>query len=65
MRIVLNTKQCEGNAVCVGIAPEVFDLPDDVDVVNVLIDEPDEPLWPRVREAVRNCPRQALSIEED
>ncbi len=64
MRVVVDQLQCEGNAVCVGIAPDLFELPDDSDVVRVLraVDAGDELA---VRDAVRLCPKQALSIEED
>ena len=64
MRVVVDEKQCEANAICVGLAPELFELPDDSDVVRVRrAVVADEAL--AVRDAVRLCPKQALSIEED
>jgi ferredoxin len=45
-----------------GIAPEVFEVRDD-DFLYVLQEEPDESLRPKVEEAVRRCPKQAISIE--
>ena len=47
-----------------GVAPEVFELGDD-DVLVVLREHPGEELRPKVEEAVRLCPKQALSIEEN
>lgn len=61
MKVIVDRDLCEGNAVCVGIAPEVFELGDD-DVVRILIENPDESLRGKVEEAVRSCPRQALKI---
>ena len=29
MRVVVDPDRCEGNAICVGIAPELFQLDDD------------------------------------
>jgi ferredoxin len=46
-----------------GIAPEVFEVRDD-DNLYILQEEPDESLRPKVEEAVRMCPKQAISIEE-
>jgi len=46
-----------------GILPEVFDL-DDEDYLHVLSDEVTPENEEKVREAVRQCPRQAIAIEE-
>lgn len=64
MRVVVDLKQCESNAICMGIVPEVFELGDD-DILVVLDEHPDEALRPRIEEAVRLCPKQAISIAED
>jgi ferredoxin len=64
MRIVVDYDLCESNAVCMGIAPEVFEVRDD-DNLYILQEHPDESLRDKVTEAVRMCPKQALSIEED
>jgi ferredoxin len=54
---------CESNGVCMGIIPEVFQLEDD-DTLTVLQDEVTPENEEQVREAVRQCPRQAISIIE-
>jgi ferredoxin len=54
---------CESNAVCMGIIPEVFQVDDD-DYLHVLQDEVTPENEQQVREAVRQCPRQAISIVE-
>lgn len=52
---------CESNGVCMGVIPEVFDL-DDQDYLHVLADEVTPSNEDQVREAVRQCPRQAIVI---
>jgi len=64
MKIVVDYDLCESNAVCMGIAPEVFEVRDD-DFLYVLNEHPDESMRPKMEEAVRRCPKQAISIEED
>jgi ferredoxin len=64
MRVVVNYDVCESNAVCMGIAPEVFEVRDD-DFLYVLDEHPGEELRAKVEEAVRMCPKQAISLEED
>jgi ferredoxin len=64
MRVVVNLDLCEGNALCVKEAPEVFALGDD-DIARVLVDHPDESLRTKVDRAVRRCPRNALTLLED
>ena len=63
MRVVVDFDLCESNAVCMGIAPEVFEVRDD-DFLYVLQEEPDESKRPKIEEAVRRCPKQAISIED-
>jgi len=54
---------CESNGVCMGIIPTVFQLEDD-DTLTVLQDEVTPENEELVRDAVRQCPRQAISIIE-
>ena len=63
MRVVVNRDLCEGNALCVKEAPEVFALGDD-DQVRILVEQPDEALRAKVDRAVRRCPRNALTLED-
>ena len=62
MRVVVDWDLCESNAVCMAVAPEVFEVDDD-DNLNVLQEEPPEELRGKVEEAVRRCPKQALALE--
>jgi ferredoxin len=61
MKITVDWGLCESNGVCMGIIPEVFDLGED-DNLNLLSDEVTPENEHQVREAVRQCPRQAISI---
>jgi len=64
MRIRVDYDLCESNAVCMKVCPEVFEVGED-DVLHLKTEEPDESLRPKVEEAVRRCPRQALAIVDD
>jgi ferredoxin len=62
VRVVVDFDRCESNAVCMGIAPEVFEVRDD-DFLYILMEEPPEELRGKVEEAVRLCPKQAITLE--
>ena len=63
MRVVVDFDACQSNAICEGLAPEVFEVRDD-GFLYVLQENPDESLRKKVEDAVRSCPTQAISIEE-
>ncbi len=63
MRVVVDFDQCESNALCMGILPEVFEVRDD-DFLYVLDENPPEALRDKLMEAVRACPKNAISIED-
>jgi ferredoxin len=65
MRIVVNRELCEGNARCVGVAPEVFRLDDELDTVQLLIERPAAALRDKLETAAALCPRQALTLVDD
>jgi len=62
MKIRIDYDLCEGNAVCMKVAPEVFVVGDD-DRARLVDPNPSESLRNKVEAAVRRCPRQALAIE--
>ncbi|HEY3832855.1 MAG TPA: ferredoxin [Acidimicrobiia bacterium] len=62
MKVIVDFDRCESNAVCMGIAPDVFEVRDD-DFLYILQEEPPEAMRPKMEEAVRLCPKQAISIE--
>jgi ferredoxin len=54
---------CQGYANCVDAAPDVYDIDDD-GVVVLLKEEITDDDRPRIEEAARSCPVNALNIEE-
>ena len=63
LKIIVDYDLCEANAVCMQVAPEIFEV-DDEDNLNLHMEEVPEKLRPKAEEAVRLCPRQALRLEE-
>jgi len=65
MRVVVDFDLCESNAVCMGIAPEVFDVDDDL-YLHVAETIPEDPeLRARVRQSITSCPILALKLVEE
>ena len=63
MRVVVDFDVCMSNAVCMGLAPEVFEVRDD-GYLYILNETPPEELRTKVQQAERACPTQAITIEE-
>jgi ferredoxin len=63
MKIVVDHDECEANAVCVGILPEVFEV-DDEDNLHLHQEFPSDDQLASVREAVDSCPKRALALKE-
>ncbi|MFI6362712.1 ferredoxin [Nocardia sp. NPDC050630] len=62
MKVTVDLDQCEANGICVGIAPDVFEL-DDEDVLHIVsADVPDDRLAD-VEDAVAQCPKAALKLQ--
>ncbi|MGB3484128.1 MAG: ferredoxin [Mycobacterium sp.] len=59
MRVEVDRDRCEGNAVCVGIAPDLFDLDDD-DYAVVKVDNIPPDQEHLAEQSVVECPRAAL-----
>lgn len=64
MKVIVDFDLCEANALCMEVAPEVFRV-DENDVLHILLEHPGPELKAKVEEAVRLCPRQAISIAKD
>ncbi len=63
MKVKVDFDLCESNAICMGIAPEVFEVRDD-DFLYILDENPPEALRGKLEEAVQACPRAAIRLEE-
>ncbi|WP_216898176.1 ferredoxin [Nocardia alni] len=62
MKIVVDFDQCEANGICVGYAPDVFEL-DDEDNLHVSADDVPADRLDDVRTAVAQCPKAALKLQ--
>ena len=63
MRVVVDFDRCTSNAVCTGIAPDVFEVRYD-GYLYVLDEHPGEERRADLEEAVASCPTQAISLVE-
>ena len=63
-KVVVDYDLCESNAICMQIAPEVFEVRDD-DFLYLLTETPDEDQRAKVEESVQRCPKQAIAIVEE
>lgn len=61
MRIIVDHDRCDTYGVCEQTAPEVFEVGDD-DLLHVRLDPVPEQHASAVEEAVRSCPKLALSL---
>lgn len=62
MEISVDRLLCEANAVCVGFAPDVFELDDDEELV-IQAPNPSGEQVERVSLAVTACPKNALLMK--
>ena len=62
MKVVVDFDLCEANALCMDVCPEVFRVEED-DTLTILMDEIGEDLRSKCEDAVRLCPRQAITLE--
>jgi len=62
MKVVVDYDLCEANALCMDCCPDVFRVEED-DTLTILMDVIPDVLRPKVEDAVRLCPRQAITVE--
>ena len=65
MKVKVDRGLCQGHAVCMSEAPEIFHVDDRNGELSVLQEQPPEELRGKLALAVKYCPTSALSIEED
>jgi len=61
MEIQVDRDLCEANAVCQGLAPDIFEVDDD-EQLQILQPTPPEDRVERVALAVARCPKNALKL---
>lgn len=64
MLVKVDFDRCESNALCEGLAPEVFEIDDD-DYLQLKQEHVEGDAVEPVRRAVAACPRQAISLVEE
>ncbi|MGH7661759.1 MAG: ferredoxin [Vulcanimicrobiaceae bacterium] len=62
MKVVVDYDACMSNALCMQVAPEVFEVRED-GFLYILNENPPEELRAKMDEAARVCPTQAITIE--
>lgn len=61
MDVIADFDRCEANAICVGLAPDIFDLDDDEEL-SVAPGPVPAHLEQAVLDSVTQCPRAALRL---
>jgi ferredoxin len=64
VKVVVDFDACAAHGDCVVVAPEIFDLGEDDEVVTLLQAEPSDDLRPNAQAAVDACPMAAIRIED-
>tara|TARA_B110000503_G_scaffold102240_1_gene152694 strand:+ start:7865 stop:8086 length:222 start_codon:yes stop_codon:yes gene_type:complete len=68
MKVMIDLSLCQGHSVCLGEAPEVFDVVEQDEGyphVKVLLENPPEELREKVMKAARYCPNHVITVLED
>lgn len=61
MHITVDMDRCQSNALCMSVAPDIFEVRED-GYLYVLEDSPGEDRRAAVEEAARLCPTQAITV---
>jgi ferredoxin len=67
MKIVVDRELCQGHSVCLGEAPEVFDVVEQDEgypLVTVIQENPPEELREKVMKAAKYCPNSVITVVE-
>ncbi|MGA9489027.1 MAG: ferredoxin [Mycobacterium sp.] len=64
MQITVDYDLCEGHGQCILAAPDVFDLPDDAEQVELLDAHPAEERREVIVRAAAMCPAQAIQVSD-
>ena len=62
LEVALDTSRCQAYGLCLGIAPDVFDIPAGSAVAVLLRTTGSAEERATLDEAVRSCPAQAISV---
>jgi len=62
MKVIIDKETCTGCGLCVETCPEVFEM-DKNDIAEVKIDTVPASAEATCKEAVKNCPSEAIKVE--
>lgn len=62
MKVKIDQDICTGDAICVDLCPDVFEM--DGDVAKVIVDEVPEEFEDACRDAAESCPEGCIEIIE-
>lgn len=62
MRVVVDEETCIGCGLCSETCPEVFEMNNDK--ARVIVDEVPEEMMESCKEAIENCPVEAIELED-
>ncbi|WP_329024229.1 ferredoxin [Streptomyces sp. NBC_00690] len=63
MNLTVDRALCQVTGLCAGLAPDALEMDEKGDLV-ILAEKPTADLLVEIRQAVRSCPVQALSLTE-
>ncbi len=63
MKVSVDFDTCDGNAVCMSICHEVFEL-DDQGLLHLRQENPSEELRTKLKGAEVSCPTRAITVED-
>ena len=64
LKVIVDRERCVGSGECVFTAPEIFDQDEADGIVTLLTETPKEALWDAARRAARQCPANAIRVED-
>ena len=62
--LTVDTEVCEGYSICIGIDSDMFELDEVEDFVHIVAQPETEEQQARAENAVRSCPKRALSFAQ-
>jgi ferredoxin len=64
MKVTVKTDTCIGCALCVDLCPEVFVMDDEANLARTISDRVPAEAKGKCRDAAKNCPVEAIIVEE-
>lgn len=68
LKVIIDLDLCQGHSVCLGEAPEIFDvveLDEGYPQVRLLMENPPESLRDKLMKAAKYCPNSVITVVEE